>query len=217
VNFFAGILLSLMSGTVRATLEAAVQKAIDGAVATALASKGAPPGTIATVETVTIAPKLLSLAAFAGFSLEKACASSPTGGSVNLRPRGQLIHLRAIRDRLLTRSPRGAAYIALFDQFNSELASILLRNDELLRVADDIVARALHDFPLEDPGSGRVSPMLADAVTKAMSLMQEVASPELKLALTALREEVRDFVGQRAQDVLDDSFQLIERQRPRSD
>jgi hypothetical protein len=217
VNFFAGILLSLMSGTVRAALETAVQKAIDAAVANALASKGAPPDTIATVETVSITPTALSLVAFAGFALEKACASSSSGGSVNLRSRRQLIHLRTIRDRLLTRSPRGAAYIALFEQFNAELASILLRNDELLRVADEIVSRALREFPIEDPGAGRVSRELADAVTKAMSLMKEAASPELKLTLVALREEVDSFVGQRADEVLDSSFQLIERQTDRSD
>jgi hypothetical protein len=169
------------------------------------------------VETVSITPTALSLVAFAGFALEKACASSPSGGSVNLRSRRQLIHLRTIRDRLLTRSPRGAAYIELFEQFNAELASILLRNDELLRVADEIVSRALREFPIEDPGAGRVSRELADAVTKAMSLMKEAASPELKLTLVALREEVDSFVGQRADEVLDSSFQLIERQTDRSD
>jgi hypothetical protein len=211
VNFFAGILFSLMSGTIRASLEGAVQTAIDAAVANALASKGAPAGTIASVETLTIAPTGLSLVAFAGFALEKACASSSSGGSVKLRPREQLVHLRTIRDRLLTRSPRGAAYISLFEQFNAELASILLRNDELLRAADDIVSLALREFPIEDPGSGRVSRELADAVTKAMSLMHQAASPELKLTLAGLREEVHSFVGRPARDVLDDSFQLLEK------
>jgi hypothetical protein len=210
VNFFADILIGLMSGTIRATLQNAVQAAIDSAVATALATGGAPSGTIATVETLTIAPSGLSIVAFAGFALEKACASSSSGGSVKLRPREQLIHLRTIRDRLLTRSPQGAAYIALFEEFNAELASMLLRNDELLRAADEIVSLALREFPIEDPGSGRVSRELADAVTKAMSLMQEAASPELKLTLASLSEEVHSFVGRPARDVLDASFQLLE-------
>jgi predicted metal-dependent hydrolase len=74
--------------------------------------------------------------------------------------------LQALAFERSTRSPRGAAYIALFEQFNAELASILLRNDELLRAADEIVSRALREFPIEDPGAGRVSRELADSARK---------------------------------------------------
>jgi len=43
-----------------------------------------------------------------------------------------------------------------------------------------------------------------------MSLLHKAASPELQLTLDALREEVHGFVGRPAQDVLDESFRLLE-------
>jgi hypothetical protein len=211
VNFFAGILIGIMSGSIRATLQGRVQAAVDTAVANALASASAPAGTIATVESVTIAPTGLSIVAFAGFSLEKACASTPSGGSIQLRSRTQLVHLRAIRDRLLTRSPRGAAYIETFEHFSEEVASMLTRDEELLKGADTVVALALRELPIDNPGKGRVSRRLASAVVKLMTMMEEKASPELKLTLGALKGEVRDFVDRPAREVLDASFQLLEK------
>ena len=208
-NFFLNALIGIVSGSIRNTLQNRVQAAIDTAITNALASASAPPGTIATVETATINRAGVSIVAFAGFALEKACASSSSGGSVNLRPRAQLVHLRAIRDKLLTRSPRGAAYAALFEQFNGEIAAALPSNDRLLRAVDGVVSLALRDLPIEDPGKGRVSRELASAVLKALVLAAKTASPELKMAIAALQDEVEDFVDRPAGEVLDASFALL--------
>jgi hypothetical protein len=210
-NALVTILLAIMQNTLRMTVEGAVQSAIDTALTTRLAASGAPAGTIATVETLTIAPGTgLTLHPFAGLSMEKLCPASGSGGSLNLRAPEQLAHLRAIRDRMLTRSPQGRAYVDLYEQFSEELMRAVIEDPKLLALADKMVAKALRAFPAKDPGRGRLPPALAADVRVAMQKLKKVASPELAFALASLEPDVRTFVGRPAGAVLDASFKLIQ-------
>jgi hypothetical protein len=178
VNALAGAFASLFHGSIVRTLESTIQARINAAVAAALASSSAPAGTVATVESVSIAPTVgLTLRAWAGFSLERACAMTPSGGSINVRSSEQLTHLRIIRDRVLRGSPQGIFYIELYEHFSSELVRILLEDEDLLRRVDAIVARVLEHFSRERPGEGRLSAEAAEEVRRAMGMISRVASP----------------------------------------
>ncbi len=217
VNFFAGVLFSLVAGTVRSSIEATVQASVDRAVASALSSAGGPAGTIPTVETITIATETgVSLKAWGGFSLERGCASNPSGGSVRVRPAEDLQRLRTIRDRLLRLSPRGVAYIETFEQFNGELLKLFLEHEDVLRLADAVVAGALGDLPRDDPGSGRLSQATAESVVSFLDALAERGSAELKLTVTAVREEVGDFTRRPVGQVLAESLKLIDEEQGRA-
>lgn len=210
INFLASVLFDLFQSSIRVSIERTVQASVDSTVAGALAAQSAPPGTIASVETVSIAPiGGISMRAFAGVAMEKLCPATPSGGSVRIRSQQQLQHLRLIRDRLLTRSPQGLAYIELFEHFSEELTAILLTNDELLNLADAIAAGVLERFPKERPGAGVLTKHLADQVLKAIQILEHAGSPELTLTIRGLRDEVRSFVDRPAEDVLAESMKFV--------
>jgi hypothetical protein len=212
VNGLLGALYSILLGSLIAAIENLVQSLIDGTVATKLGNAGAPLGTIATVESLSIAPVAgLTFTAFGGLSMEKLCPVSASGGSVKVRALDQLTHLRAIRDGLLARSPQGQGYIALYETFGPELSRIVIDDPELLGLIDRVVSRIVEGFPIEDPGRGVLSEELAKDVDDVAERIRLAASPKLATTVAALRAELRAFVGRPAGDVLQESFGMIDR------
>lgn len=128
---------------------------------------------------------------------------------IRIRPVEQIRHLQRIRDRLLTTSPQGAAYIELFERHSNELTSLFVEHRDILELVDRIVPRVLAQFPAQNPGSGRLSQDVAEDVLSLMDKISKVASPGLALASTSLNDEVRAFVGRPAGEVLEESWKLV--------
>jgi hypothetical protein len=210
VNSLVGVLFNLIASTIQQSIERVVQTSIDTAVADALAAQKAPAGTIATAESVTILADGISIRVFAGIDLTKACASTPSGGSVKVRSPEQLHHLRTIRDRVLRHSPQGLAYIDLFEKFSPELVRILLSDEDLLKRVDDLVSRLLVSFPLDNPEAGRLPQELANTLVDIMDVVAASVSPELAMTIKALRDEVFTFVDRPAEEVLAESLKLVQ-------
>ncbi|HEX2086906.1 MAG TPA: hypothetical protein VHF89_14595 [Solirubrobacteraceae bacterium] len=193
-------------GAFVARVQAIIQAAVDAELAGAIGAQSVRPTSVS-VESVTTDPTAgVSLRPIGCLSTRTLCATAASSGSVRLRPAEQLRLMRRLRDEVLSRSPQGLAYIETFDRHNRELAMLLVRNPDLLELADDVVAGVVKDFGGAKPGCGELSPGTAKKLRKAMDTVAKHASDELRFAIGSLRDDVETFVGRPAEDVLDESW-----------
>jgi hypothetical protein len=210
-GWLEGLVLELFTdvfGTkIKNAINTQVTQAISASLATWLSQQHAPSTTTVTVQEVTLSSAAgIALQAWAGIPFASICSTGASSGSLKLRSREQMEHLRAIRDELLARSPAGVAYTAIFARHNPELSGLLARDPALLELADTVVDRALRAFPRHDPAAGVVDNELAAAVEDAMRRASEDCSPELRWTIEHLLPDLHAFTGRRATDVLDASW-----------
>lgn len=203
VDTITNIVLWIMEEDIARRIEKTVQTAIDAAIADSLASAGAGEGVTVSVMSVAMDSVTgITIDALAALNTQGLCPTEVSAGSVRLRPAAQVRALAAMRDRVLRGTPQGEGYLALFRKYRKELLWLLLRNPELLKQADAVVATGLKDFAADDPGNGVMSKATADAAARLLEMVGKLGSPELAALSRGLVADVRRFVGRPVAQVL---------------
>ena len=209
INFFVGAFLDLFPPSA-GPVQSAIQNLINNAVQNAVSAKGPVPGTTAAVQQLSVDPTNgILLQAFAGVPAGSLCSGTASSGSVKIRPAAEIDHLRAIRDKMLIRSPEGSAYAAFLRDNNRDLMRLLVAHPDLLKAADAVVASVLAEFGADAPEQGVLSAATAAMVSDLFARFAAVAPRPLAVAIAGLRGEVAKFVGKAAGPVLQASWGFV--------
>ena len=212
VNIIVSIIALIFKGRIADSSEDEVQNQVDEAVENQFASSGAPDGTMATLRSVSVSGGNITIEPFVLVPLAAlGCPFMISSGSIKVRDRRQLRKLRAMRDRALSRSPQGEAYIALLRQHAPELVRLLAANPRLLKQADALIRRGLEEFDEEAPEKGVLSKESATAAKELMKALasDKNASRDLRQTIERTLPDVDEFTGRPVREVLESSNEKL--------
>lgn len=201
-NALISLIANFFEDKAAKSIETSIQDQVDDAIADQFADENPPPGTTVTVETVSISASGVVISPYGAVSLDNACSSGITFGSIKLRPREQMLQLKQIRRQLLESTPDGKVYMNIFYKHNAELLRLLVKNPKLLKLADKAVAGALKDFPGDGIAKGKLSRETAAHIKSALGMVRESGSKELRTAAVSLNRIVDHFTDKPALDLL---------------
>ncbi len=214
-NLVVMIVAAFNTGTIGRSVENTIQARIDQTVEDTFAEHDAEAATGA-VQSVTIGVDGIEVEAWGALpSTEISCPASLTAGSVRRRPESQLGRLRIIRSRILSGTPRGDAWVQLFEANSPELVMLLVRRPSLLKRADAVVTQVLDDLDEKSPEASVMSKRTVRLLDEALEALMEIGSVRLRVLARQTRPEIAAMAGKPVRATLENEMMEMLKVRPK--